>query len=288
VAAAAGVVSWVSDSCCHLAIDHGNGWSSWYIHLDNDTPGTDDGLGWGIAEGVGLGTPVGSGQLIGWVGDSGNAEGTAPHLHFELRYFGTPVNSYPYLLAAPRVAPLLSVAFSGAFADDEGSPHEPAIDALAARGITHGCALERYCPEDPVTRGQLAAFLRRYLGTPSSPTDHFADDAHSQFADDINALASIGIALPCAPDAFCPGTPIRRDEVAEMLVRAFAATDGRFDTPGEVDYFIDDNDSPYQGSIDRLAAAGVTVGCSTDGRFCPHRSLTRGEMATFLMRIISG
>lgn len=288
VAVAAGVVSWVDDSCCHLAIDHGDGWSSWYIHLNNDTWGTDDGAGWGIAQGVGPGTQVAAGQVIGWVGDSGNAEGTASHLHFELRYLGAPVNSYPYLLAARRVAPLASVAFSGAFADDDGSPHEPAIDALAARGITRGCGAERYCPEDPMTRGQLAAFLRRYLGTPSSPTDHFTDDGDSQFADDIDALASVGITLPCANRAFCPDTPVRRDEVAEMLVRAFGPNDSRFDAPAGVDYFGDDDHSPYQGSIDRLAAAGVTVGCSTEGDFCPDRTLTRGEMATFLIRIISG
>lgn len=38
-----------------------------------------------------------SGQLIGWVGDSGNAEGSEPHLHFELRYENRPINPYPIL-----------------------------------------------------------------------------------------------------------------------------------------------------------------------------------------------
>ena len=35
VAAANGVISWIDDECCNLAIDHGGGWSTWYIHLDN-------------------------------------------------------------------------------------------------------------------------------------------------------------------------------------------------------------------------------------------------------------
>lgn len=93
-AVAAGTVRWVNYSsnpddlrperCCTIVIQHGDGWDSWYLHLNNDTPGTDDGNGWGIAEGILPGTRVTAGQLIGWVGDSGNAEWTGSHLHFEL------------------------------------------------------------------------------------------------------------------------------------------------------------------------------------------------------------
>jgi hypothetical protein len=104
VAAASGVVDWIGSSCCFLAIQHDDGWSSWYIHLNNDTPGTDDGQGWGIAPGIVRGTRVEAGQLIGWAGDSGNAENTSPHLHFELRRpDGVAIDAYDALLAAPRL-----------------------------------------------------------------------------------------------------------------------------------------------------------------------------------------
>ena len=101
VAVASGTVQWVGSRCCTLRIKHDDGWSSSYIHLNNDTPGTDDGRGWGIAPGISKGTHVSAGQLIGWVGDSGNAEGTASHLHFELiDPHGVNVDPYLALRAA--------------------------------------------------------------------------------------------------------------------------------------------------------------------------------------------
>ncbi len=98
-----GVVSWVSGNCCSVHITFDDGWSARYIHLDNDTPGTDDGQFWGVA--VERGDRVTAGQLIGWVGDSGNAENIAPHLHFEiLDPTGTWHNPTPYVNRALRLS----------------------------------------------------------------------------------------------------------------------------------------------------------------------------------------
>jgi putative cell wall-binding protein len=58
-----------------------------YIHLNNDHPGTDDGRGgpeWAYAPGIRRGVAVRAGQWVGYMGDSGNAETTAPHLHYEI------------------------------------------------------------------------------------------------------------------------------------------------------------------------------------------------------------
>lgn len=108
-AVASGRVRWIEgeDGGDHvaLALVHDNGWRSYYMHLNNDTPGTDDGRGRGIADDITFGARVEAGQLLGWVGDSGNAERTAPHLHFELRDpSGNPVDPYLSLSAAERHA----------------------------------------------------------------------------------------------------------------------------------------------------------------------------------------
>jgi len=93
--------------CCSVAVIHDSGWESWYLHLDNDTPGTDDGLGWGVMPGIERGVRVEAGQIIGFMGDSSNAEGTAPHLHLELHDpAGNPVDPYDALVAAPVVDPI--------------------------------------------------------------------------------------------------------------------------------------------------------------------------------------
>lgn len=105
-AAAAGVVAAIDSSWRagrYVIIEHQDGWSTMYVHLNDDTPGTDDGgADWSLAVAPGLaeGSHVTAGQLIGFVGDSGNAEGSGSHTHFELLFHGRALDPYPWLLAA--------------------------------------------------------------------------------------------------------------------------------------------------------------------------------------------
>ncbi len=88
---------------------HGlNAWRACYLHINNDTPGTDDGLGsdaYAFAPGLKDRDYVRAGQFIAYVGDSGNAEDVAPHCHFELwdSMARAVVNAGPSLLAAEHV-----------------------------------------------------------------------------------------------------------------------------------------------------------------------------------------
>jgi len=105
-ALADGIVTYIGTnnlSGRNIKLDHGEGWESYYVHLNNDNLDTDDGAApWSLTvpDGIGEGVEVIAGQLIGWVGDSGNAEGTTTHTHFELRKDGNPLDAYEILVAA--------------------------------------------------------------------------------------------------------------------------------------------------------------------------------------------
>ncbi len=85
----------------YIVVEHSDGWLSYYLHLNNDSPGTDDGARNEPVAGIRVGATVKAGDLLDYVGDSGNAESTPSHLHFELhRPGGAVTNPYPHLLRA--------------------------------------------------------------------------------------------------------------------------------------------------------------------------------------------
>ena len=109
-AAADGIVDTVAESSRagrYVILRHYGGWTTWYVHLNNDNPGTDDGRApWSLTlvPGVEEGVFVRAGQQIGYVGDSGNAEWTGSHTHFELELDGRSVDPGPYLKEAKERA----------------------------------------------------------------------------------------------------------------------------------------------------------------------------------------
>lgn len=111
-----------------ITLQDDEGYTYTYLHVNNDTPGTDDGQGgtrYAFAPGISRGERVYKGQHIGWVGDSGNAENTVPHLHFEMYDpGGNIINPYESLRAA-----------SGALQSSQGTVNTGTPDDPLREGV---------------------------------------------------------------------------------------------------------------------------------------------------------
>jgi subtilisin family serine protease len=110
------------------------------------------------------------------------------------------------------------------FSDDDGTLFESDIDKLAAAGITSGCGVEAFCPDDLVTRGQMAAFITRALDfDDSGEGDLFVDDDGQTFEGNIDRLATAGVTYGCNPptnNRYCPDEPVIRGQMAAFLRRS--------------------------------------------------------------------
>ena len=168
-------------------------------------------------------------------------------------------------------------AISGVFTDDDGSVHEPDINAIAEASITSGCGPGLYCPSLSVTREQMATFLTRALELPSIVTGPFVDVGDSLHAGSINAMAAAGITTGCSPTLFCPTRAVTRDQMATFLVRALELP------PNLANPYTDLGSTTHAADIAAIALAGITTGCGGTN-FCPFDPVTRAQMASFLTR----
>ena len=121
-------------------------------------------------------------------------------------------------------------ATGSAFADVPADhPFAAWIEELAALEVTEGCGGGNYCPEDAVTRAQMAVFLLKMeegsAYTPPAAAGVFGDVAvDDPFAPWIEELHARGITGGCSasPLLYCPLNPNTRGQMAVFLVRTFS------------------------------------------------------------------
>jgi hypothetical protein len=165
------------------------------------------------------------------------------------------------------------------------------IERLYAAGITGGCGVSplSYCPTSPVTRAQMAIFLLRaehgsgYV-PPAASGMVFGDVSASYWAAAwIEQLAAEGITGGCGSGSYCPEGIVSRDQMAVFLLRTEHGS-GYVPPLGSGSLFGDVSASYWAGAwIEQLVAEGIAAGCG-NGNFCPTISVTRDQMAVFLVR----
>jgi len=109
----------------------------------------------------------------------------------------------------------------------------------------------------------------------------FVDDDGSIFEDDVEWLAAKGITKGCTATKFCGSSPVTRGQLAALVHRAldpYLSVD-----MGNAISFSDTAGTEFAADIAWLSAAGITMGCES-GKYCPHQTTTRGQMAAFLQR----
>lgn len=137
VAAADGVITGVRRSALGISgntiiLESDDGWRYIYVHVNNDSPGTDDGAnpqGWITANRLRVGDRVSAGDVIGYLGDSGNAENTPDHVHFEIHQPGVgAINPTGAVLAAREAGRVIGTAALASTAEGRAE-HGPTVVA---------------------------------------------------------------------------------------------------------------------------------------------------------------
>ena len=199
-----------------------------------------------------------------------------------------PATPPPPATTPPPPPPTTTVPSFGDL-DDAYEPHRGALDSLIEDRVLDrlGCGDGKLCPNEPITRWEMAVALVRVLdGDDPAPVQatRFSDvDPAVWWAAHVERLAELGVTVGCArgPLRYCPDRAVTRAQMASFLKRALdlpvAAPAGFADTVGSV----------HESDIDALHAAGVTAGCRTAPlRYCPLAETTRAQMASFLTRAI--
>jgi hypothetical protein len=161
------------------------------------------------------------------------------------------------------------------------------VETVFQVGVTGGCGGGNYCPNSSVTRAQMAVFLLKSehgsAYVPPACTGIYPDvPCPSQFANWIEQLFHENITGGCGGGDYCPGNPVTRAQMAVFLLKA---EHGSSYTPPACTGVFPDVPCPgaFADWIEELYHESITGGCA-GGDYCPGNSVTRAQMAVFLVK----
>lgn len=175
------------------------------------------------------------------------------------------------------------------FADTPGTTFASEVDCVVWWGVASGRSATSYGPSLSTNRAQMASFFANLIRAsggdlPNDAPTSFTDTSGSVHANNIDALAAIGVVAGTTATTYSPSRAVTRAQMATFITRTYGYLTGE-GLIGDQDYFDDDNGSVHEDAINAIAQVGITGG-DADGNFRPAGEVTRGAMAAFLARTL--
>ncbi len=285
--------------------DDGNDY--FYIHLNNDTPGTDDGQGgvqYAYAPGLTNGSRVKAGDIIGYAGDSGNAEDTGSHLHFEIHLGGyvaagtgqtrTPsaIDPYASLKAAPTLAEWTAAGKPplGTWTTLPGTSSTTTTTTTTLQPSTTTTSTTSTTKPASTTTTTESPATTVTTAPPDTSVQGFSDVLTTDwFYEDFAQARVAGVVTESADKRFRPYSNVSRALFAVYLVRAMA--------PGELEESVDvaASECRFQDvgldcwaykEIEAAARLGLVKGTGDGSTYSPDTLVSRAQMATMMCRAL--
>ena len=161
------------------------------------------------------------------------------------------------------------------------------IEDFFGAGVSEGCGDSNFCPNDFITRAQLAIFLVKVVRgaafNPRPAVGMFNDvPIGSDFAPWIEQLALDSITEGCQTNLFCPDDIVTRDQAAMFILKAIHGAG--FMPPLATGLFMDvPANNLFAPWIELLALNGITEGCDSN-HYCPQDLATRVQLALMVVK----
>lgn len=169
---------------------------------------------------------------------------------------------------------------SEAFNDVTAREYSASLDALVDLGVLAGCTETEFCPDEDLSRAQMATVLANALDLPPAEENFFEDALDTTHEQGINRLAEAELTRGCDEGLYCPDEVVTRGQFATLLVRGFEIPET------DVRHF-DDDDGYHGDAINRLAEVGIAAGCGDSlTAFCAGDPVLRWQAVLFLSRAL--